>query len=349
MMDRTALLWGAGAAVSGVLVCLVQPWRKQFRTARLTCRSNVWLWIIPVLVVVMELLWQSRLPASESTPFLQSAGMATGDSLVNVLTWIVRGDVLSMLLAAAFLANSAGIRRGLWAGIESGFPGWWSRLIQFVLLASATAALGIPAVRFGAGGESGRWIVKLLAAPWTATAATMLLCWLFLSFEAASRGPAKARVRMAEMTGQFTARLWFVAFAGAVVLPLLDWLSADMRGILCWYTWPVVSLLAWFPFTALRSTEAGEIHTVFSVSLRRCGRGIPQLIGWAVVAGVHFFALHLLSIWLGSLYPGIAWYRAITTGVFAAAQIALATWMLGAWITIQGDTLSTAPKDRRKA
>ena len=349
MMDRAAVLWGAGAAVSGVLLCLVHPWRKQFQTALLACRRNVWLWVVPVLVVVMELLWQSYLPAPDSTPLLQQAGLATGDSLVSVLTWIVRGDVLSMLLAAAFLANSAGLRRGLWAGIESTFPGWWPRLIQFVLLASATAALGIPAVRFGAGGESGRWIVKLLAAPWTATAATLPICWLFLSFETASRGPAKTRVRIAEMTGQFTARLWFIAFAGALVFPLLDWLSADMRGILRWYSWPAAALLAWFPFTALRSTEAGEIHTVFSVSLRRCGVGIVQFLGWAVVAGVHFFALHLLSNWLVSIYPDAAWYRAVTTGVFAAAQITLATWMLGAWVTIQGDTLATAIKERRKA
>lgn len=348
-MDRAAWLWGAGAAVCGVLICLVQPWRNQFRTARQTCRRNIWLCVVPLVVVVMELLWQSRLPLADSTPLLQSAGMATGDSLVSVLTWIVRGDVLSMLLAAAFLANSAGIRRGLWAGIESAFPGWWPRLIQFVLLASATAALGIPAVRFGAGGESGRWIVKLLAAPWTATASTLLVCWLFLSFETASHGPAKAKVRIAEMTGQFTPRLWFLAFAGAVVFPLIDWLSADMRSILRWYSWPVAALLAWFPFTALRSTEAGEIHTVFNVSLRRCGHGVIQFLGWTVVAGVHFFALHLLSLWLRSLYPDITWYRAITTGVFAAAQIALATWMLGAWITIQGDTQSTALKARRKA
>lgn len=347
-MDRSAWLWGAGAAVCGVLLCLLQPWRAQFRTARLAWQGNICLWVVPVLAAVAEMLWQWQPQEVRAAPLLHAAGMATGDSLVAVLTWIVRGDVLAMLLAAAFLANSAGLRRGLWSGIESVFPGWWRRVIQLVLLASATAALGIPAVRFGAGGENGRWIVKLLAAPWTATAATLLMCWLFLSFETACRGPANAKIRWAELTGQFTVRLWLVGFVGAAVFPLLDWLSGDTRGVLRWYAWLVAALLAWFPFTALRSSEAGEIHTVFSVALRRCALGILPFLGWVAVAGVHFFALHLLSGWLASLCPDGSWYRAVIAGFFAAVQVALAVWMLGAWVAIQVEKVPAALKDRRR-
>ncbi len=346
-MDRAAWLWGAGAAVCGVLLCLLQPWRSHFRMARLTCQGNGWLWAVPVLAVVAEMLWQWQAPAVGAAPLLPAAGMAAGDSLIAVLTWIVRGDVLSMLLAAASLANSAGLRRGLWSGIKSVFPGWWRRIIQLALLASATAALGIPAVRFGAGGEGGRLIVKLLAAPWAATAATLLMCWLILAFESVCRGPAKAKVRWAEMSGQFTARLWFVVFTGAVAFPLMDWLSADTRGILRYYAWPAAALLAWFPFTALRSAEAGEIHTVFSVALRRWAAGIVPFLGWIAVAGVHFFTLHLLSGWLVSLCPDGSWYHALLAGFFAAAQVALAVWMLGAWVAIQVDKVPAALKDRR--
>ena len=347
-MDLAAWLWGGGAAVCGVLLCLVQPWRAQFRTARLACQGNVWLWAVPVLAAVAEMLWQWQAPAANGAPRLHAAGMATGDSLVAALTWIVRGDVLAMLLAAAFLANSAGLRRGLWSGVAAVFSGAWCRVVQLILLASATAALGMPAVRFGAGGENGRWIVKLLAAPWTATAATLLMCWLFLSFETVCRGPAKAKIRWAEMTGQFSARLWFMILIGTIVFPLTDWLSADVRGILRWYAWPAVVLLVWFPFTALRSTEAGEIHTVISVALGRWASGALAFFGWVAVAGVHFFALHLLSGWLVSLCPDGSWYLALTAGFFVAVQVALAVWMLGAWIAIQVDKIPAALKDRRR-
>lgn len=221
-------------------------------------------------------------------------------------------------------------------------------MVQLVLLASATAALGIPAVRFGAGGESGRWIVKLLAAPWTATAATLLMCGLFLAFETACRGPAKAKIRWAEMTGQYTARLWFVVLIGTVAFPLMDWLSPGLRGILRWYAWPAVVLLAWFPFTALRSTEAGEIHTVFTIALRRWASGLLPFTGWAAVAGIHFFALHLPGGWLVSLCPDGSWYRALVAGCFAAVQAALAVWMLGSWIAVQVDNVPVALKERRR-
>ena len=332
-----------------MLLCLLQPWREEFRTARHACQGNGWLWMVPVLAAVAEMLWQWQAPPLNAVPLVPGAGMATGDSLVAVLTWIVRGDFFAMVLAAAFLANSAGLRRGLWSGVEAVFPGLWRRVIKLVVLASATAALGIPAVRFGAGGDSGRWIVKLIAAPWTATAATLLMCWLFLCFETACRGPAKTKIRQAEMTGQFTVRLWLMVFIGAVVFPLTDWLSADMRGILRWYAWPVVALLAWFPFTALRSTEAGEIHTVFGVSLRRWAHGIVPFLGWVAVAGVHFFALHLPGGWMVSLCPAESWYRGLVAGFFAAAQAGLAVWMLGAWVAIQVEKVPAALKERRKA
>lgn len=348
-MDRAAWLWGAGAVVCGVLLCLLQPWSAHFRKARLTCQENGGLWAVPVLAAVAEMAWQWQAPGAGAAPRLPAAGVSTGDSLIDVLTWIVRGDVLSMLLAAAFLANSAGLRRGLWSGVAAVFSGRWRRVIQLVLLASATAALGIPAVRFGAGGESGHWIMKLLTAPWAATAATLLMCWLFLAFETACRGPAQAKIRRAEMAGQCTARLWVMVFIGAVTFPLMDWLSDDTRGILRWFAWPAVALLAWFPFTALRSTEAGEIHTVFSVALSRWAAGILPFAGWCAVAGVHFFALHLLTGWLVSLCPDGTWYRSIIAGILAAAQVALAVWMFGAWVTIQVDKVPVARKDRRKA
>jgi hypothetical protein len=295
------------------------------------------LWLAPVLAVYGEMLWQRTAWTATVAPLPDQAALLAGDSLAAVLTWIVRGEVLSMILAAAFLANSAGLRRGLWNGIASVFPATrWQRVIQLSLLASATAALGIPAVRFGAGGETGRLTVKLLAALWSSTAATLLMCRLMLAFEAACRVPAKStKVRWAEVTGQYTARLWLPVLIGAVVFPVIDLASADMRALLRWYAWPAVALLAWFPFTALRAADAGEIHTVFRIALQRWAGGLMGFAGWFAVAGVQFFAFHLLCGWSISWLPRGTWWQAAAGVLCHGAWVWLAVWMLGAWIAIQ--------------
>jgi hypothetical protein len=255
-----------------------------------------------------------------------------------------------MVLAAAFLADSAGLRRGLWKGIEAGFSPAWQRVLRVALLASATAALGMPAVRFGAGGETGRLIVKLMAALWTSTAATLLMCWLMLAFEAACRPPSRSpKIRMAEMAGQCTARLWLPVLAGAAVFPLMDLASPGLQSVLRLYAWPAAALLAWFPLTALRTPEAGEIHTVVSTAIRRWGSGMLPFTGWLAVAGTCFFAFHLLTGWLTSLCPDGSWWRAATALLTAVAEAWLAVWMLGAWVAIQMDRLPSATKNARSS
>ncbi len=346
-MDRSAWLWGAGAAVCAVLLCLLHPWRAQFRSAWQACRRNRWLCGVPAIAIAVEMLWQWSVPAAAAGNLLHGAAQETGGSIVSVLTWLTHGEVLAMMLAAAFLANSAGLRRGLCSSIVDLFPGAWRWCIYIVLYASAVASLGAPMVRYGAGGEQGRWIIKLMAAPWTATAATMLMCWLILSFESACRTPAKAKVPRPDLTGQYTARLWLLAFAGAVVFPLNDWISEGTRDILRWYAWPAALLLAWFPFTALRSGEAGEIHTVCLVALRRWVAGLLPFAGWLCVAGVWFLAFHLLGGWLVSLCPEGTWNRALVSAVFHTAWAVLAVWLLGAWIAMQLQQIP-APKQRRR-
>jgi hypothetical protein len=347
-MDRSAWLWSAGAAVCGLLLCLLHPWRAQFRSAREAMRKTPVLWMVPAGAVALEMLWHWRLPAMQGQPLVDGAAVETGTSLVSVLTWLTHGEVLAMLLGAAFLANSAGLRRGLCTGIVAVFPGAWRWVIYLVLLAGAVASLGAPMVRFGAGGETGRWVVKLMAAPWTATAATLLMCWLILAFETACRTPEKSKIRWFEMTGQYTARLWLPAFAGTIAFPLMDWLTPDTRALLRWYAWPAALALAWFPFTALRSTEAGEIHTVCIVALRRWSAGLLSFLGWLAVAGVWFLAFHLLAGWLVSLCPAGSWYHAAVTGVFHTLSAVLAVWMLGAWVAIQVDKVPVSGKQRRR-
>jgi hypothetical protein len=348
-MDRSAWLWGAGAAVCAVLLCLLHPWRAQFGTAREACRRNRRLVIVPAIAIAVEMLWQWSAPVAAHASLIHGAATDTGASIVSVLTWLTHGEVLAMMLAAAFLANSAGLRRGICAGIVELFPGVWRWIIYLVLYASAVASLGAPMVRYGAGGETGRWIVKLMAAPWTATAATLLMCWLILCFESASRTPEKAKVPRPDLTGQYTARLWLLAFIGAVAFPLHDWITPSTRDILRLYAWPAAMLLAWFPFTALRSTEAGEIHTVCTVALRRWGAGMLSFAGWLCVAGAGFMVFHLLSGWLVSLCPAGTWYRAVVAGVFRTAWAGLAVWMLGAWIAMQVEKIPPAKQRRSKA
>ncbi|HWB06966.1 MAG TPA: hypothetical protein VG796_28335 [Verrucomicrobiales bacterium] len=350
-MDTSVWLpwaWGAGAVVCGIALCLLQPWRRQFQTARLAWQGNRWLWIVPAGAAAAELLWRWRASSLPSSEPLINAGLNAGESLVSVLTWITRGDVLAMLLAAAFFANSAGLRQGLWKGIAEVFAPGWQRILRLALLASATAALGMPMARFGAGGEAGRLAVKLMAALWTSTAATLLMCGLMLAFESACRARAKApRMRFAEMTGQYTARLWLPVLAGTVAFPLMDLLNESVLTILCVYAWPLVALLAWFPLAAMRSTEAGDIHTVVSVALRRWGTGLPALTGWLAVAGTSFFALHLAFGGLLSLCPEGSWWRAAVTVFAAGVRAWLAVWMLGAWVAIQVDMLPSAAKVAR--
>ena len=202
-------------------------------------------------------------------------------------------------------------------------------------------------VRYGAGGETGRWIVKLMAAPWNATAATMLMCWLLLVFETASRGGAKTKIRWVEMTGQYTARLWPLAVLGSIAIPLAEWLRPDTLAIVRWYAWPVALLLAWFPFTALRSNEAGEIHTVCRVALQRWGSGALLFLGWLSVAGVWLLAFHLLREWLVSLCPDNTWYRTVLAGLLQTVWVLPAVWLLGAWVAMQVDKLPAPGKQRR--
>jgi hypothetical protein len=350
-MERSVWLpwaWGAGAVVCGFLLCLLQPWRRQFRTARIACRENAWLWAVPVLAAAAEFFWQWSPPAGNAESLLHEAGLLTGDSLAMVLTWIMRGDVLAMVLAAAFLANSAGLRRGLWRGLEATFPGGWLRVLQLALLASATAALGMPAVRFGAGGESGRLAVKLMASLWTSTAATLLMCWLILQFEAICRAPLNAaKIRWVEMTGQFTVRLWLPILAGSVAFPLMDAAGPELRGVLRVYAWPLAALLGWFPLTALPSSGAGEIHSVIGTALRRWGAGLLPFTGWLAVAGTHFFAFQLLSGWAMAFCPDGSWWRSGAALLFNSAWAALAVWMLGAWVCIQVDRMPFVKKDAR--
>lgn len=348
-MDHSAWLpwaWGGGAAFCYALLCLLQPWRGPFRTARLASYSR--LGGVPLLAAAAELLWRWQPVARNDPSLLHASGWQACDSLTAVLTWITHGDVLAMVLAAAFLANSAGLRRGLWKGIESVFPPGWRRILQLALLASATAALGIPAVRFGAGGENGRWAVKILASLWTATSATLLMCWLVFSFETIFQTPQKpASIRSVEMTGFYAARLWLPILAGAVAFPLMDAAGGELRGVLRIYAWPVAVLLAWFPLTALHSTEAGEIHTVLRTALHRWGAGLLPLTGWLAVAGAHFFLFHLAAGWLFSLCPDNSWGRAVLAFISRGAWAWLAVWMLGAWVAIQVDRLPGAIKDAR--
>lgn len=349
-MDRAAWIpwaWGAGAAVCFGLLCLLHPWRAQFRAALAAMRGNRVVWVLPLAAVVLERLWQWRPEAIvEASP--AAAGWLAGDSIAAVLTWPVRGEVLAMLAAGAFFANSGGLRTGLMRGIDSVFAPASARVCKLLLLASATASLGIPAVRFGAGGENGRTLILVMASLWSALAATLVAGWLLQVFEAHSRAPEKAgRIRWMELAAQYVPRLWFMVLTGAVVFPLLDLLDADLRGILRFYAWPVVFLLPWFAITALRTAGANEIHTVFRTALRRWWRGAAAFFCWFAVAGTSFFLLHWFTCWLVSLCPAVAWWREIPALAGRLAWVWLAVWMLGAWACIQVDKLALPAKEKR--
>jgi hypothetical protein len=350
-MDRSIWLpwaWGAGAVVCAILLCLVQPWRQQFRTARQICQESARLWAIPALAALAELLWQWHAPGATASSRSHIAGLLTGDSLAKVLTWIVRGEMLAMVLAAAFLANSGGLRQGLWKGIDTVFPAGWRRVLQLTLLASATACLGIPAVRFGAGGETGLIIVRLASSLWTSTAATMLMCWLIVSLESFCRASGRAgKGRRADVTGQYTVRLWLPVLAGAVAFPLMDAADEELRGVLRAYAWPAAAIFAWFPLTALRFIEAGHIHSVLASALRRWVAGLLPFTGWLTIAGVHFFAFHLLSGWLVTQCDDGSWLRAAVAIAFHGIWPVLAVRMLGAWVAIQVDRFPPDTKNAR--
>jgi hypothetical protein len=166
----------------------------------------------------------------------------------------------------------------------------------------------------------------------------MLMCWLILSFESFSR-PAKKAVKSlrADVTGQYTVRLWLPALAGAVAFPFMDAAGDELRGVLRAYAWPAAALLAWFPLTALRFTEAGHIHGVLASALRRWAAGLVPFTGWLTVAGVHFFAFHLFSGWLVSRCDDGSWLRASLAIAFHGIWPFLAVRMLGAWVAIQVD------------
>ena len=105
--------------------------------------------------------------------------------------------------------------------------------------------------------------------------------------------------------------------------------------------------LAWLPVTALRTAEAGEIHTAFRTALRRWWQGALPFLCWLAVAGAHFFLLHWLTGWLVSLCPADAWWREIPAIAGLVAWTWLAVWMLGAWACIQVDKLAPPAKEPR--
>jgi hypothetical protein len=339
--------WGAGAAVCFLLLCLLQPWRGQFRSAWALLRGERAVWMLPLASVILEWLWQWRLSVHADTS-AQAAGWLAGDSLATALTWPVRGEIPAMLAAAAFFANSGGLRSGLLRGIDPVMGPVAARIFKILLLASATAALGIPAVRFGAGGEHGRTLILLMSSLWSSLAATLMVCWLLLRFETHRRAPEKAaKIRWVELSAQYVPRLWFMVLAGAAAFPMMDLLSMELRSVLRFYAWPVVLVLAWFPVTALRTAEAGEIHTAFRTALRRSWQGAGAFLCWLAVAGASFFLLHWLTALLTSLCPEEAWWRQIPAVAGQVAWVWLAVWMLGAWACIQVDKLALPARETR--
>jgi hypothetical protein len=166
------------------------------------------------------------------------------------------------------------------------------------------------------------------------------MCWLILTFEAAAGNGARAvNAPRVELAGQLTARLWLPVLAGALIFPLMNVAGPELRGVLRAYAWPAAALMAWFPLTALRTAEAGDIHNVMSTALRRWVSGLLPFIGWVGVAGVGFFAFHVMSRWLVSLIADHALVAAPTAAALRCIGTGLAVWMLGAWVAIQVDRL----------
>ncbi len=349
-MDRAAWIpwaWGAGAAFCFGFMCLLQPWRRQFRCAWTVMLGNRTVWLLPLAAVVLERVWQWK-PGEYYDASAAAACLRAGDSLAAVLTWPVRGEVLAMLAAGAFFANSGGLRTGLLRGIDSVFGAAVARVAKVLLLGSATASLGIPAVRFGSGGEHGRTIIPIMSSLWFALAATLVTGWLLQVFEAHSRAPEKAgKIRWMELAAQYVPRLWFMVLACAVAFPLMELLDAELGGILRIYIWPVVLLLPWFAITALRTATADEIHTVFLTALRRWWQGYASFFCWLAVAGVSFFMLHWITGMLVSLCPQASWWWEIPSLAGRLAWVWLAVWMLGAWVCIQVDKLALPAKEKR--
>lgn len=340
--------WGAGAAACGLLLCLIQPWRLQFRQAWKICRFQPWLLMAPAALTAAELLWQWQAPAPDAPALLPAAARETGDALARSLTWVVRGEIPAMILGAAFFANSAGLRRGLHKGLAAAFSPGRAAFFTVLLGLSAAAALAIPAVRSSGGDDSLRQAVRLLAAPWNATAATLIVCRLILTFETACRTPEKsAGVRWTEMTGLYTARLWLPVLAGTFLFPLLDHTSPGLLPLLRAIAWPAAALFAWLPATALRCAGAGAIHTVVRMALRRAAGGFIPFSGWLAAAAVPLGTWHLCGSALLSLCPPGSWWRPLTAGVVSSGSAALTVWVLGAWIAIQVDSAPPAVNDAR--
>lgn len=351
-MDQSVWLpwvWGAGAAICGVLLYRLQPWRPQFERAWTALRQCRGLWLAPVMLTAAGLAWQWQPPQPAAARPLTEAALLTGDSLAEILTWILRGEVPAMVLAAAFLANSAGLRRGVIKGLNAAFSPGWSRAFHLILLASATAALGIPAVRFGAGGEHGLLAVKVLAAPWTGTSATLIMVWLILTFEAAARSPGQpAKAVRWEITGQYATRLWIAAMAGTVLFPLMDYAGTELRSVLRAYAWPAAAMLAWLPWAALRAPEAGEIHVVFRSALHRLAAQFLPFLIWVLTAGVCLYGLHLASLLTATFAGTESWWQPVRQAIFGIAGSALAVFLLGSWVCIQTQ-LTPAPSQTSRS
>ncbi len=335
--------WGMGAAVCGAALWYVQPWRRQFHAAWRVCRGLPVPWLTVALVVPLEELWRGVAPAQDGVSISSAALPATADSLAGVLTWIARGEVSAVLVAVVFLLNGAGVRSGLLRGLRAGFPRIW-RWVLPALLVSIFAALAVPVLRFSGAGDSLVLAVKLMASLWTVAAATLLMAWLTLSLQPGLRPRSRSRspkARPAEQAGEVLARFWPLVLCGAVAFPLLDLISPGGTRL---FLWPLAALVAWLPFTTAAGKEPGKTRAVMARALRRAGGGLLPFCGWLAVAGMVFFAFHLLAgALLSPLIPaGTPWRTAVSL-LFSGLGGGLSVWMLGAWVAMQMDSLPSSP------
>ncbi len=348
-MDRAAwmpYLWGAGAACCYVGLCLLQPWRAAFRTARELLREGRWL--IPALAGLTEMLWRAAGALPGAADLLHPAALRTGDDLVCALHWPVAGSVSGMVLAAAWLVNGNGMKSAVVKVMTEAWGESRSRLVMIILSGSAAATLGWPLVRFTAG-SGGNLAVSLLAAPWLGAAVCFFTAWLAMEAITGHRHAGKI-IEPVTVAGAaaHAVRLWPLAVAGTLLFPLRDLLPADLLTILRAAAWPLAVIMAWLPYALLHSKPPHSLRSALSTATGRLVRGLIPLAGWIILAGVHLFLFHLGSVWLKNLLPGTAWYRGPVALAAGACSAVLTAWLAGAWFAMQVEVLPAVKNKRAR-
>lgn len=348
--------WALGATLSYVLLIRVQPMRELFgRGLQIVKRyrhllvcfgcffaaHSVWLFLTgrPPIATAESSSGLARL--GDVAP-LALLGMVEG-AFRPFLTFVPPAPV-SILVLGALTINFSGLLRELRDGIEALVR---PRTAVWVLCAfAASGVLHLSHVLdVGAGSFWNAFLLEQGGAFFESFVALLGQSYVLL-FAALGLVTLRRNLKKKDiirMAVRRSPRLWPVMLGYALVVPSVRaFLPEDspVRLILCACLALVAVLFAFLQLDLLGEKRFSGWRIAVSHALDLQRRHFKWTIWFTLICMVHWLVFHLLTAWLISgLNPASVW-AALTGGVFAFLEGAIAVWFIGIWAALYQEKLA---------